>query len=338
MRTHNKRRVQAAVGIIVSVAFLYLAVHDIEPSKVLKKLSEINFIYLPACLLLYALFFFLKAIRWSWLLKPVKDLSARDVFPAMMIGFMGNNVLPAHLGEFVRMFALSKQYTIKKTSVFSTIVLERILDFLVITANLAIVLQFIPLTEDLELVRTGGYLVGAGSAGALLFFLFFVWKTDATLAAADKCMRILPSALRGKLIAMLHSGAHGLYSLRDAKLLAGAIFISALHWVLNAAVLYLACLSFPTEKELPLLAGLLLLSVCALGVTLPTAPGFFGTMQFCFKCSLAIFGISSETAFTASMYALLIGYIPVTLTGFFFLGRLGLSLSTIKEEADKEEI
>jgi hypothetical protein len=337
MKKHTRRQLQAAAGFVIAAVFLYFAVHDVDFNVILEQLAGINLVYLPACLILYALFFYLKAVRWSWLLRPVRQLSVKEVCPALMIGFMGNNVLPAHLGEFVRMYVLSRQYDMKKSSVFSTIVLERILDFLVITANLALVLQFIPLSDDLKLVRTGGIVVGAGSLSILLFFLFFVWKTETTLQVMEKLLTPLPRGLRNTLLTHLRAGAEGLYSLRSGRLLAATLLLTAFHWMLNASVLYLACISFPSENEIPLTAGLLLLSVCALGVTLPTAPGFFGTMQFCFRISLAVFGVGSETAFTASMYALLIGYIPVTLLGFYFLGRLGMNLSTIKEEADKED-
>ena len=45
-----------------------------------------------------------------------------------MIGFMGNNVLPAHLGELIRVFVLGRTFALSKAAVLSSVVLERILD------------------------------------------------------------------------------------------------------------------------------------------------------------------------------------------------------------------
>ena len=53
-----------------------------------------------------------------------------------MTGFFANNFLPAHLGEFVRMWVGGRVFRVSKTEVLATIVLERILDFSVIALML----------------------------------------------------------------------------------------------------------------------------------------------------------------------------------------------------------
>ena len=116
------------------------------------------------------------------------------------------------------------------------------------------------------------------------------------------------------------------------------LVITFVHWGINALILYLGAISVPSEEPLPLLAAPLLFSVCALGVTLPSSPGFFGTVQYCFKVSFAAFSIKDpNTAIAASFYSLLMGYIPVTLTGLYFLKRLGMNLSSLLSEADRTE-
>ncbi len=56
-----------------------------------------------------SLFVWLKAVRWRMLLTPLRANTALEVFPALMIGFIGNNLLPAHLEKFVRTYILARQ-------------------------------------------------------------------------------------------------------------------------------------------------------------------------------------------------------------------------------------
>ncbi len=78
------------------------------------------------------------------------------------------------------------------------------------------------------------------------------------------------------------------------------------------------------------------MGVTALGVAIPSTPGFFGVVQFCFWVSLRIFGVEKADAFAASVYYHLSQYIPVTLVGLYSLARLGLRFGDITREAVHE--
>ena len=55
----------------------------------------------------YALYYWVKAVRWRFLLLPIRDATSHALFRPMMIGFFGNNVLPAHLGGAVVLLVLA---------------------------------------------------------------------------------------------------------------------------------------------------------------------------------------------------------------------------------------
>ncbi len=390
MRGRAKHLLQAAVGFSIGGVLLYLAVKDIEPSVFWRVLTGVRLaFFLPILLLvmlLFTAFFWLKALRWSWLVRPLAPLRTGDVLPALMIGFMSNNVLPAHLGEFVRMYVLAKQHGLSKTAVLSTIVLERLLDFLAIVGVFAVTLQFVPMSDDLQIVRKFGYVLGAGCVVLFLCFLLYVWRTEwaigMTRSACDLAIRVIRWVLTGldaliralaahleargrssilrpvtwildklhlllarlpvwlergrdKLLALLTLGVQGLYSLRNPKLLLVMFAVTLFHWSLNGMMLYLATISFAPDQPIPILAAFFMLGVCALGVTLPSAPGYVGTTQICFRVALTPFGVSKEVALAGSLYALFLGIIPVTLAGLFFAARMGLKLRTLREEAEK---
>jgi uncharacterized protein (TIRG00374 family) len=278
------------------------------------------------------LFFWLKAVRWRLLLDPVRSLETREVTPAMMIGFMGNNVLPAHLGEFMRIYVLGRQYGVPKTAVFSTVVLERVFDIIAILFLMAISLMFV---EGLPAEYTSYSLGIAGVTvlGLLVLAIYVLWTDWFVRFAENWVLRFFPAKLRLKLVEMLESGAEGLHSLRSPRLALGIVVTSLGQWAINGLTAYVALRSF--GQSVPVLASFFVVAVVAFGVTVPSTPGFFGVVQACFVLGVAPFGIEKADAFAASVYYHLSQYIPVTLVGLYFLSRSGMSLMEVEHAAEE---
>lgn len=345
-----RRALHLALGLAVGAAFLAIALWKVDVRELRKAFLRVDLTLFFPILAAVAAVYWLKAVRWAVLLRPLRaarPLAPREVFPAVMIGFMANNLLPAHLGEFVRMYVLAREHGLKNTSVLSTIVLERTLDFLAVIAFLALSFQLVPLGEDLKAIRTTGYLIGAVCGAAFLLFLAFALRPEASLRAAEACLRSLeriarrgrragdaPSRISKRVLELLALGIDGLRSLESLRAVFAIALVTLVHWALNGLGLYLSALSFAPRVPLP--AAAFLLSVTALGVTVPSAPGYLGTLQICFILALGPFGIPREEAFAASVYWTFFSYVPVTLAGYYFLGRLGLRLSTVGREADAE--
>jgi len=72
-----------------------------------------------------------RAWRWQYLLYPIKpNVTLRNSFSAVMIGYMVNNFLP-RVGEFVRPYAIGNLENISKSAALGTVVIERIIDMIV---------------------------------------------------------------------------------------------------------------------------------------------------------------------------------------------------------------
>ena len=90
--------------------------------------KTVNYWYLvPAAA---AIFFshFLRAFRWRYLLDPIRRLDISSLFSSLIIGYAANSFMPAHLGEFLRAYVLSKKRQISMIPVFATIAVERVID------------------------------------------------------------------------------------------------------------------------------------------------------------------------------------------------------------------
>lgn len=327
--------IKLTIGVIITVACLAAAVWGIDVEQIKASFRDANFWTLPILLLLLFVFFWLKALRWGMLLEPIKLLSAKQVTPAMMIGFMGNNILPAHLGEFLRVYVLSKQFQIPKTTVLSTVVLERLFDVVAILCFLGGSVYFAPnLPDD---YRTGSIVLAMMTLLAVFFLAAYLIWTDTVIGLFGKIfsyLRFLPEKLTHLVLEMMRSGAHGMASMKSKRLTFGIIWTSFAQWTLNGLSILVALWSF--DIQVTPLAAFVVLGVTAFGVTVPSTPGFFGVVQLCFWISLQAFGVSKADAFAASVYYQLSQYIPVTLIGLYFSNREGLKLSEAEKEAEKE--
>jgi len=149
------RRITVAIGLLIGGLFLWLSLRDVQLSAVASSLRSADLWMAIPFLLSLALFYWLKAVRWSILLRPTRDIPARDLVPAMMIGFAGNNVLPVRLGELLRVFALGKEQYISISTVFGTVVLERVFDVVTLLLLLTAALYASPFTStEFEAART----------------------------------------------------------------------------------------------------------------------------------------------------------------------------------------
>lgn len=118
--------------------FLDLVFATIDLAEVGRALAQANYWWLIPAGLLLLIHLCFRAIRWQWLLKPMGVVSFWPAFNAMSIGLAGNILLPARAGEFLRAYVLGRSTGLRKSGVFATLVVERILDGLTVVTYLVI--------------------------------------------------------------------------------------------------------------------------------------------------------------------------------------------------------
>lgn len=283
-------------------------------------------------------FYLIKAWRWRLLLRPVGDYhTVRDLVPPTMIGFAFNNLLPAHLGDFVRVYLFARRVRASATAVLSTVVLERVFDVVAILLLLGTGLLFVELPEA-NVRRAAVVFAAAAGAFVVVAFAYVIWTQPfvAIVEAVLARLPLVPAGLRRKVAAMLEAGAAGLASLKQPQLLAGILASSLAQWVLNGSMVYLSLWSFNIQVSNGLLVSCIVLGVTALGVAVPSSPGYFGVIQLCFMTVLKLFTDDEASVFAASIYFHLAQYIPVTLVGLYYFNTTGLTFAEVENAAETE--
>jgi len=324
----------------VTVVCLIGALWGIDFKEVTESFQRANYATLPVLLFLLFLYYWLKAIRWKLLLQPLRPFTWREVFPSMMIGFMGNNLLPSHLGEFIRVFVLGREFKLSKTAVFSSVVLERMFDVVVILGLLGVspfLGEGLPEEGLPDALKTAIFIVAGCALLAIGVFAAYIYRPEQFVRLAEWILRIflIPERLRTIVTEMLESGVAGLDSMRSPKLAFWIVVTSVLQWFFMACMVDVSLWSFGVR--LPLHASFVVVGATAVSVAIPSTPGYFGMIQWAFRLSLEIFDVDPADAVAASVYFHISQYIPVTLAGLYYLSRLGMRLADIEKEATRSE-
>ena len=298
---------------------------------------------LVASLLTTGLTFVARAVRWRCLLSPLGDTRFRTVFRSTVIGFGALALLPVRVGDLIRPYLLARQERLPVSSVFATVVMERVLDLVAVLALLAVYVWGFAAPSDLPPRLLGPIEASAAVAAAIAVALLAAMWVLAThperigrLAAV--LARVLPGKLShraGRLASAFSSGFAATRSVRQLLLAVGWSFAV---WIGIAAQAWTVTVAFGIPMSFP--GTFLLQSMLVIGVAVPT-PGGVGSFHEAYKLGVTtFFGATRDQAVAAAIVTHAISFIPPVLGGILFMSQDGLSFGRLEDLAssarDKE--
>ena len=324
------RALQLLLGIGVSALCVWLSMKDVQLGEVLTALRGANALGFVLVMLITLGGFWLRAVRWRYFIQAGRPLSMDSLFSATMIGFMANNVLPFRLGEFVRPWALARREKLSKTTLLATVVVERAVDMLTLLGIFGVSMLVHPIAENTDagrLVQWGARLLLALCVG--LTFVVVAIERNRRLAQAvvSGLSAPLPGAAREKVSLMLERFIEGLGLFRDLRRLAIVFMLSFTMFLCFAFALGVSLWSLGIE--LPWYAGLVMLVITAIGIMVPAAPGYIGTLNIACTAGLALFGVGKTQSVPFSWFYFFSQWLPITAVGLIYLNREGLSLRAL---------
>ena len=321
------------VGIAVAIGFLLLALRDTDPSRIASSFVDSDPRFLPLVAGALMLQFFFKALRWGILLRPFAGSSAvSTVMPATVVGYLANLVFPLYVGEIARAYLLGRQLDLPYSPVLATMVLERVFDFLSVLFFVGIVLIFDARAPD-DLKTVGLAAAGASLLLITILAVFMRWTAEIS-ALLVRIAALVSESLSIKLAEQIELGRQGLDGIRDPRTLPAIVLYSLLQWGAMGVCVFAGMLG--TGIDAPLSAGFVVLALTVMAVTLPSSPGFFGTIQFCFTFGLAAYGIEASQAFAASVYFHLTIYVTGWMSGLYYLHRSDMTLGGLRQVSVQE--
>jgi uncharacterized protein (TIRG00374 family) len=310
------------LGAVISALFLIIALRGLDLGRVWQDAQTANYWWILPGVMAYFVGVWARTWRWHYLLRPIKPISLRTMWPIVVIGYMGNNVYPFRAGEIIRAYILRQKEGVSISASIATILVERIFDGLVM---LLFVFIALPITPGLPgWLRQIVILSSLAFFGALLTFFILAARPD----RSRKLYRwgieqIVPSRWQARLLELADRFMTGLSSLSRVRDILMVFLTSIVIWLLETVKYWFVMHAF---SFLVSFFGLMLMNgIVNLATTLPSAPGYIGTFDAPGIEVLKAFGVDPATAaaYTLVLHAAL--WLPITLLGFWYMLRESLS-------------
>ncbi|MGE5224568.1 MAG: lysylphosphatidylglycerol synthase transmembrane domain-containing protein [Omnitrophica WOR_2 bacterium] len=326
------RRWQFWLGVLISVVFLYLVARKLEFNDFWQAIRTANYWWLIPGIAVYFLAVWARAWRWHYLLRPVKAVPTRRMFPIVAIGYMGNNIYPARAGEVLRAVVLKKHEGVPVSASLATIIVERIFDGVVMLAfvfvNLGELTRLnggsgVASSLSIQEIAILGSVIFFGALAVFLLAAMFPKPTEAIVQWAG--VRFIPVRFREKVLDVILKFLAGLESLRSPREALMVFLTSLVIWLLETGKYWFVMHAFPFRVSF--FALMLMNGIVNLATTIPSAPGYVGTFDAPGIAVLSAYGVDPSLAagYTIVLHVAL--WLPITLLGAYYLTREGIQWS-----------
>lgn len=317
-----KKKLVNIIGIIVSGYLLWHTFRNEDLDELKAAIFSADKFYLFLGIVVTIPIFMLRSFRWKYLFDKKLSITRWNLFSAMMVGYLGNNVLPARAGEFLRAYLLGKSENISKSLVFATILVERLTDLIVTLLLLGLIVWLFPFPDWL---LSGGISIGIIGVSVIVFLILLtVFGEKIILWCKDK-FSFLSKNFISRLELVASGFLTGVASLKRDVLMK-YIFLTSAIWLSETTLVWLLAQSF--GLPLSFLSSLFLMLVIGIGSVVPSSPGHIGTFEF-FATSALSFMLISGTAALGFVLTLHV----VTFFGSSIIGLFCLMINNVKASA-----
>ncbi len=306
--------VRGGLGILISVACIYLVVRGVDLDQTAKLLAGARLEWLALAVAAVVGDLAFRALRWQVLIRPICRVPLRRLTAYMMVGYLANNVLPARLGELVRSHYLGDREGISRSATLGTVVVERVVDTVILVAIGA---------AAILILNVRGVIVNAILVGVALAALLCV-----ALAVALAAHRLPGAARAAAFLARWPRVVYVAVRLRDGlrvaalpRTIAAAGILSVAAW--SCTVLAVLAVGQALGMELTVGEGSLLAAGTNLATAVPSGPGYLGTFEYAGQTIALAFGISAASGLALAVLIHFLTLAVSSIGGAVALIRLG---------------
>ena len=301
------------IGLAVGGTFLWVALREVDLDGVVAALSTAHKTFAIPFLVLLTGFYILKVMRWRDLIHARYPATVSGLAGPMMIGFAANNLLPLRAGEIIRVFAAGNKFHIPKAYLAGTLIVERFFDLIAVAVitSAGLVTTYVLHMKVEESNRMYG--AAALIIGILAALLFVSSRISITRLAIF--LRFLPEQLMKSVEEHLARFQSGLRTVADDSRIGSVLANSILQWLMLTGCLYVSLIAF--DIELSMAAPAILLGIIVMGISLPSSPGYIGTIELAFVFSLGLFDVSADIALASAIFYHVLSFASVTLVGLY---------------------
>lgn len=346
----KKKLLISALVLIVLGALVYLQIRTwrkFDWDKFWGVTKDASVVYLLAGTGLIYVDYFLRALRWKILLRPVCHAKASHLVAPTMIGFTGLALL-GRPGEFIRPYLIARKQGLNMSSQVAVWTVERIFDM----GAFASIMALNVLIAGSELEKLHGFqtspraffhlqMVALGMlllVVAATLFAYVVRRNPARMARfVQRLLAGISEKLAGTIARKVQAFGEGLNTVKDLKSLAQLIILSLVIWLLIGLTYWAVTNAYHIHHTQMTFSNVLLLTAASVVGGILQLPVVGGGSQLATIGVLhGVFALSPELSTSCGMMLWLVTFMSVIPAGLFLAHREHVSLTRLEEESEEE--
>ena len=245
---------KSILGFFISFVCLYFVYLNFDSSSFIKHLLSLNYMYLLLSLFTIFLSLIVRAVRWKKIFNS-NDISTYDLYRSEVLGFWGNSVLPLKMGELIKIHYAKVLTCRNYTFILGTIIVERLIDFFIISPFLLLFYIYSPHKFILDKLNILIFIILFFIA-LFIFYEFFIKK------------------FKQKIIKSIDISLLKNFSINKNIILSSTILL----WMLIFLDVYFIQASM-AGLELTLFECFSIMLIGTIVYIIPSSPGTFGTFH-----------------------------------------------------------
>lgn len=309
----------------VTVALLAILVWRVDIGAAASELGAANYLYLLPAVVTFGATKLVVARRWQLMMSTFARLPLSPLFGILSVSNLANNVLPARLGDLVRVQVPAQRFGVSRARLAATVfATESLLDGIAL-AGLGLI--------GLALIDVPGF-------PAELFWAVLGLLTGALLAVVPlshlkleggwterSAMRHLPDGARRFVEESLPHFLDGLGVFRHLQLGVRAIALSFTLWLIEVGTFALLGLAFGITLSMP--AWMLVMIAANLVSAVPVTPSNIGAYEVAITELLKALGVEPAAAAGFAIAAHAFNIIWISAVGFASMWALRLTMNDV---------
>ena len=327
-------KIKILIAIMCTLVFVIAVLWSVDLQKAKQALQNASWIYFVPMFALYGVGHLLRTFR-LWTLLERQNGNFFQYLSINTIGFLGINVIPLRLGEFLRPYLFHEKLHIPWTRSLSALFLERLLDvgmlfllllgvsFGVDVSNTGIFIQDINVLEVGQ--RGSGFILIFGSIIGIfvVFFGKYLHPLFLRLPKGAQLVGILQS---------IQSGFQTLFA--NPKQAIFLIGISMFIWLCTIFAVQFALMAFQSSgMPHSFMVAWTVWTIILAGMTAVPTPGFFGIYELSAYGALSLWQVDESLSKTFALLLHLGQFGFIVAIGGYFLLHEGLSLFSIASQS-----
>jgi uncharacterized protein (TIRG00374 family) len=340
-----KKSVRIAVSLVLMVVLLAVFLWNVDFAEVGHSLASADLKMLVAASLAALLAYWMRVLRWQFILLPVGRVRHSSVLLTTAVGYAALSLLPARMGDLIRPLLLARREKIPVSASLASILTERVFDLWSVVVFFLIFIVWPPAMphldeqarRSLEVLSLSGYVVGAGLLIGTFVLLGLFRYQERFVEILTRPMVWMRKSWRQPAANFLNHFLDGLRVLERPRDLLITTAASIIMWYVICWQVGFTLMAF--DIDLPLRAAYLIVTMAVIGLAVPT-PGGVGGFHKATQVGMTLFfgiGLNQATGIAIAYHA--ICFLPITVIGLLCLPLLGVNLrevdTTKLEDADE---